>query len=286
MAVARVLLLASVCGGLSAFTPYVTGNPTVWLRWPAREVTWVLDAAAPSDLADADAEAAIRAGFDAWTQLVCDGTPVPFDLRYGGRVAGKAVGFARTGENENLVTWVVTPGAWTGGAAVIALTTLSFSTSTGAIADADVEINDVGFQFDAVAARATLTHEVGHVIGLDHSLEPAAVMYFASDGNTPTKTALLPDDVAGYCALYGPGSPPLPPPALPSTTGGGDAQAATADAVGSDSQATGRSSGCATSPTPSPLGPIALTAAGVWLWAAWRRRRARAPWTPVRAGTP
>ncbi|MCL7024320.1 hypothetical protein MKW94_012935 [Papaver nudicaule] len=45
-------------------------------------------------------------------------------------------------------------------------------------------------------------HEIGHVIGLDHSSNPEAVMYFASPSGTK-KVDLTLDDVKGAQALYG-----------------------------------------------------------------------------------
>jgi hypothetical protein len=128
--------------------------------------------------------------------------------------------------------------------AAAGLTTLFFiddsgSNRNGEIIDADIEFNGVQFAFSADGATSgtqdceadlanTLTHEIGHFIGLDHTcwtggprlldntgntvpacsgagLSPAiteATMYnFQSCGET-LKSTLTADDVAGFCEIY------------------------------------------------------------------------------------
>lgn len=111
--------------------------------------------------------------------------------------------------------------------ATIAVTTTTFNNKTGEIYDADVEFNGAGFVFttadapvcanppprpaDCVATdiRNTLTHEVGHVIGLDHNCAPpctseemATTMYFQATLGDLNKRTLAQDDVDGLCAIY------------------------------------------------------------------------------------
>lgn len=90
----------------------------------------------------------------------------------------------------------------------LALTTLSYNFKTGEIYDADVELNSkevvftVGDGAVRVDLESILTHEAGHFLGLDHSLEAGATMtsgYF--DGTTEHRT-LDGDDIAGICAAY------------------------------------------------------------------------------------
>lgn len=63
--------------------------------------------------------------------------------------------------------------------------------------------------------RTVLLHEVGHCQGLGHSSVPGAVMRPSFTG----PQGLHPDDVAGYCAVYGCGQPPtVTPTAVPTAT--------------------------------------------------------------------
>lgn len=123
-----------------------------------------------------------------------------------------------------------------------ALTTLRFvesaaAANNGEIVDADIELNGVNFTYVAAASAGgrqtdvqnTLTHELGHLIGLDHTCDdgarspapkdsmgnavprcfgmlPAALtdatMYnFADPGETKKRTPEA-DDIAGYCGIY------------------------------------------------------------------------------------
>jgi hypothetical protein len=89
--------------------------------------------------------------------------------------------------------------------------------SGGSIVDCDIRFyshNDYGpiaWSSDPAGAGAgeidlqyVATHELGHCLGLDHSLLPAAVMYaFAVNGAGPAERQLDSDDVAGLTAIYG-----------------------------------------------------------------------------------
>jgi MYXO-CTERM domain-containing protein len=166
--------------------------------------------------------------------------------------------------------------------AALALTSVSARMSTGAIIDADIEINAFHFQWaDGVAhpeltgrhdLQNALTHEIGHVLGLDHScsitLPPpndhtgqpvpdcatatasvrATTMFPSANPGDVEKRTLEPDDRAGVCGIYPAAATPCPPGAdctcPPAGTdagqdaGGGGPDAAPADALPADAPAT------------------------------------------------
>lgn len=80
------------------------------------------------------------------------------------------------------------------------------------ISDADVEFNNAsGFNFSTPSysnsgyfdLQTVLTHEIGHMLGLDHSGLADAMMYpYGDSGNGGVKYSLTTDDVIGSAALY------------------------------------------------------------------------------------
>jgi uncharacterized protein (TIGR03382 family) len=113
---------------------------------------------------------------------------------------------------------------WEDATSSIALTTTTFDKKTGEVYDADMELNGASFIFTTVDSppctalparppplpgcvatdiRNTVTHESGHVFGLDHNVtDPSVTMYpSASLGDTNKRTP-HPDDIAGLCDIY------------------------------------------------------------------------------------
>lgn len=95
-------------------------------------------------------------------------------------------------------------------AETIALTTLVYRRSTGEIEDADIDLNGVHHVFtdtdDPAATQAdvenTLTHELGHLIGLAHVDDPEATMFAMSLPGDLDKRTLSADDRDGLCWVY------------------------------------------------------------------------------------
>jgi hypothetical protein len=94
----------------------------------------------------------------------------------------------------------------------LALTTVTYSTKSGQILDADLELNTANFKLsttDTVPAggydfRSIVTHESGHFLGLAHSIDPTATMFAVYTPGTKSLRTLAPDDVDGICTIYPP----------------------------------------------------------------------------------
>ncbi len=119
-------------------------------------------------------------------------------------------------------------GCWDHGGAIIGLTTTTFSYRNGYILDADIEFNASpdgrGFLFttidsptcegmqttDCVATdlQNTATHEIGHVVGLDHVEVPGSTMESTAPPGETHKRIIDVGSAAGFCDAYPRGLPP------------------------------------------------------------------------------
>jgi len=198
----------------AAYVPFTTEDG-VPLHWTADTLRYRAAAELPADLLEADAERALTAAFEAWTTLPCH----PLGLSFEGFVPGAAV---TPTDGRITVAWIHDPSEWRQryGATEIARTIVTSRVSTGVIIDADVVVNVGGFRFaagetctaEAYDLQGVLTHEVGHVIGLDHSAVAEATMFATSSPGDCHLRELHPDDVAGFCATYEPIGAPEPGP--------------------------------------------------------------------------
>lgn len=196
-----------------------------------------------------------------WQAAVCSnasGTPtkLPIALGFGGQAVQTPVGATCTDattpckkmvSNGNFVRSVRKPEVWPYGGTIFALTVVTFDQCTGEIVDADIQLDDGGHSFcDGTCGPGqqdlsnTLTHEIGHLLGLDHSLAAEATMDSSGPSGQTKKATLHGDDHQGVCAAYAGGCGRTHVCAKTAGTGGG---AGAADSGGCSAGRTGGNPG-------------------------------------------
>lgn len=190
------------------------------------------DGSPAGGIAAEDVEPLIAEGFEEWSRVECDAGGSPeLAASSQGRIACDAVEYnCRLPEsNSNIIMFRddfrdTVFGLRFG---VIALTTLTANLRSGELFDADIEINSRDEAFDVGDSRGlgvseprdlrgVINHELGHLLGLSHSLEAGALMREGYEGTALPND----DDAAGMCAALGPAltDPTCEVDALPSDT--------------------------------------------------------------------
>lgn len=186
----------------------VTGDPTTALAWPRRDLGVWIAADTSADLTPIEARAAIGRSLATWTRA---GGCTDVVLRDLGDPSGLRTNLlGGSPDRENRV--VFREDAWPPelGPETLAITTLVYRRSTGEILDADIDVNALDHPWSvsdappegAIDLENTMTHEVGHLLGLAHVREPDATMYGESPAGDTAKRDLAPDDLLAICEVY------------------------------------------------------------------------------------
>jgi len=262
--VLAVLRLASVAIAIGLLAPAsaeafertrVDTDPSRAIFWRFRTVGLHTAVDTSEDVPPSGVQAALEASIATWNaagsgcsdlQLVDEGYPTTL----GTNLSGAPV------DRQNRIVW--REDRWPADPDALALATVVYRRSTGEIQDADIDLNGAHHLFtttdDPDAAdndvANTLTHELGHLIGLEHVEDPDATMYGLAPPGDLAKRTLSEDEVEAVCFIYPEGRLSPTAPRLPGT---------------------GLSNGCAAGP-----GRTRSVAAGLILLAALRLRRRRA----------
>ena len=192
------------------------------IHWPRRTIVIAFSNSLLSPGAnikpDSDVVGAARRALARWSSLA----NINFVVTWS---AATSVSSADAGDGVNLVTVAITPeNELFNSDATTGRTRVFFNPDTGAIVEADISINPRPRAEDGTALQfstdgtpgtydleATFTHEIGHLLGLEHSAVLASTMQsrqaFNGTFGLPalTERTLSEDDRQKIRSLYGPG---------------------------------------------------------------------------------
>ena len=194
--------------------PDANGCPSgMPIAWQTSCVSYSMQYRASKQINLATASSVMEKAFAVWQNVSCPATGIPAAIRvdhHFGDVACNLHEYNQTDSNANSV--IFRDDKWPyeeTGNVVLGLTTITYSRKTGAIFDADMEINatqplsiDDPVPITAYDLQSIVTHEVGHFLGMAHSHDPNATMQSSYTAGTSSFRTLGADDIQGICAVY------------------------------------------------------------------------------------
>lgn len=186
-----------------------TTNAGIPVAWFESCLPFSFDSVGAQNLSMDQIQSTTQISFDTWQNERC--TSIAFSNQ---GVAKGAFGFELGVDNENLIIFRSTRDEWVHDPQILALTTLTLCQNdseqcpAGTILDADIELNEAHFFFTSSEQNPqfdlenTLTHEIGHFIGFDHTPEEESTMFASAPFAEIKKRSLEQVDVDGLCTVY------------------------------------------------------------------------------------
>ena len=208
----KLLLAIIVVTGLAIpVHAYITqrrllNDAIVQTRWLSFPVTWRLVPTQGARITGTRTQAQVaQTSFNTWEAI----TTATIDFTRGADTeATTTFGFDEVNVLKTNLTTQAYANSGAGGA--LAITLISAASLTGQILDADIIFDpDFSFSTNSGTIGATdydfegiLTHEIGHLLGLDHSAILSATMYPRLGLGNISARVLAPDDIAGVSSIY------------------------------------------------------------------------------------
>ncbi len=177
-------------------------NPLFWSS--PGNIGIVINSAGSADIPDGSHETSIRMAIDAWNDATGSSATLVEDTT--------TISQARTdfsGSDIHLILFDESnsSGYFPGGSGIVAITPVFFFGS-GLIADADIIFNGSEFdfttsgQFGDMDVQDVAAHELGHLLGLDHSGWAGGTMYPFVSPQVTLHRSLSSDEVTGIRSAY------------------------------------------------------------------------------------
>ncbi|HIF42421.1 MAG TPA: matrixin family metalloprotease [Planctomycetes bacterium] len=200
-----ILLLGVSATWVGAHVRLIYSGNGKALYWTAPEsISVVINSDGSDDLEDMTHVPALRNAVDAWNGVT--GTRARL-IENTSTQAQNSRNWSSSQYHMMLFDESNSSGFFPPGSGIVAVTPLTFFT-TGQIIDADVLFNGNSFQFTtssdpgAFDVQDVATHELGHLLGLDHSGCAGATMYPYVDPTVILHRSLSADDARGIESVY------------------------------------------------------------------------------------
>lgn len=197
-AVAALAVVAGLSAPAAPAYAYLT-NGKHWDSLPVR--VYVNPAGAP-DFSPLTLEDVIQQSLDAWNDVGCSN----FQFVYAGETDAKG-----EVDGKNVIYWENDPSKWMAADEAAGATMHHPAVPDPETVEVDLALNGFDFQWvvggadalttDVLDPASVITHELGHWLGLGHSADQFATMYYAHLPETMQAT-LEADDKNGLCTLY------------------------------------------------------------------------------------
>ncbi len=196
-------LLVLAAGPAGAWTPSTVTDPTIIpLKWSGGNVGWRVNVTHLSNItgSDQDVLAATENGFAVWSNVSNTGLTI---TKVGNGLASDTV---RNRDDKINTVLFADPQTNVGGA--LAVTFTNFNPSNGQMSDADIVFNTGQPFFTSTPdsqrfdLQSVLAHEIGHLLGLDHTNDLAATMFQSSPSGDTEGRTLGADDIAAIRSTY------------------------------------------------------------------------------------
>ncbi|MDB4985460.1 MAG: hypothetical protein JWN04_638 [Myxococcaceae bacterium] len=190
------------------------------LAWYTATPTYAFNERGFPGLSDGQLRGIFDAAFQTWQSVRCSDRSIGLQIRAKASATTLEEGPESAEPNDNVIVHFAATDWMQHGLPphAFAITAVWFGATSGEILGADMMFNGAMDSFGDCAPdgcretgpetdlRNVATHEIGHFLGLSHSAVPTSTMWCDAAPGELTKRKLSPDDIAGVCDIYPPGS--------------------------------------------------------------------------------